>query len=189
MMDNTIIYLIGHFGVGKLTIAGQICALTDARLFDNHLINNVVFSLIRADGKTPLPDRTWELIQIIRDQAVAAIEELAPPDYSYVLTNFLADDEMDRAVYLQMESLARRRGSTFVPVVLTASDAAHAARIPSADRQARLKHTDAPSAERKRREAPLLRFEHPNRLDIDTTELSPRQSAEAIIKHAEQLQP
>lgn len=56
-MKNTIIYLIGHYGVGKLTIARQICAASDARLFDNHLVNNVVFSLIRADGKTPLNER------------------------------------------------------------------------------------------------------------------------------------
>ena len=54
-MNNSIIYLLGHYGVGKLTVAKAICAVTGARLFDNHLINNVVFSLIEADGKTTLP--------------------------------------------------------------------------------------------------------------------------------------
>ncbi|CDP53263.1 hypothetical protein [Devosia sp. DBB001] len=188
-MENKVIYLIGHYGVGKLTIAREICAQTDARLFDNHLINNVIFSLIRADGKTPLPERTWELIQVIRDQAVAAITELAPAEASYVLTNFLADDEIDRAVYLQMEDMARRRGSAFVPVALSATDEAHAQRIASPDREERLKHTDAASAERVRREVPMLRFAHPNRLDLETTNLSPREAAQAIIRHAEQAQP
>ena len=54
-MKNTIVYLIGHYGVGKLTIAKAICDATGARLFDNHLANNVIFSLVRADGSTPLP--------------------------------------------------------------------------------------------------------------------------------------
>lgn len=188
-MENKIIYLIGHYGVGKFTIAREICARTDARLFDNHLISNVIFSLIRADGKTPLPERTWELIQVIRDQAVAAVTELAPADTSYVLTNFLADDEVDRAIYLQMEAMARRRGSAFVPVALSATDEAHAQRIPSLDREERLKHTDVASAERMRREVPMLRFAHPNRLDLETTQLSPREAAQAIIRHAEQAQP
>ena len=31
-MNNTIVYLIGHYGVGKLTIGKAICAMTGARL-------------------------------------------------------------------------------------------------------------------------------------------------------------
>ncbi len=46
-MRNTIIYLIGHYAVGKLTIARAIAAAADARIFDNHLANNVIFSLSR----------------------------------------------------------------------------------------------------------------------------------------------
>ncbi|KKB12069.1 hypothetical protein VE25_09240 [Devosia geojensis] len=187
-MNGTIIYLIGHYGVGKLTIARQICAMTDARLFDNHLANNVIFSLIRADGKTPLPGRVWDFIGAIRDQAVAAIEELTPPEISFVLTNALIEgDPVDLATYEQIVGLADRRGSVFVPVLLTASDEAHAMRIPSPEREERLKHTDAASAERKRRHTRLLAVDHPNRLDLDTTDLLPQQAARIIIDHAERL--
>jgi len=44
-MDNTIIYLLGHEGVGKYTIAKEIVTMTSARLVDNHAINNLIFSL------------------------------------------------------------------------------------------------------------------------------------------------
>src|SRR5687767_11810027 len=99
-MQNTIIYLIGHYGVGKLTVANAICAATGARLFDNQLANNVIFSLIRADGRTPLPDRVWDMIDVIRSQALLAVEELTPPDASFVLTNCLLEsDPGDRAAY------------------------------------------------------------------------------------------
>jgi len=41
-MDNTIIYLLGHEGVGKYTIAKEIVTMTGARLVDNHE-NETVF--------------------------------------------------------------------------------------------------------------------------------------------------
>ena len=187
-MNNAIVYLIGHYGVGKLTIARQICAASDARLFDNHLANNVIFSLIRADGKTPLPEAVWDMIGIIRDQAFKAIEELTASDTSFVLTNCLLESYPgDRATYAQVEAVAARRGNVFVPVLLTASDAAHAARVGSADRAERLKHTDVESAADKRRAEALLRIDHPNRLDLDTTDLPPAEAARLIIAHAERL--
>ncbi|WP_417310810.1 hypothetical protein [Devosia sp.] len=187
-MNNTIIYLIGHYGVGKLTVAKAICAASDARLFDNHLANNVVFSLIRADGKTPLPERVWDMIGVIRSQALAAIEELTPPSASFVLTNCLIEgNPRDHAAYGRIADLAARRQSTFIPVLLRASDAAHAARIPSADRVERIKHTDVASAAEKRHTSELLRIIHPNRLDLDTTDLPPAEAARIIIEHAEHL--
>ena len=187
-MNNTIIYLIGHYGVGKLTIARAICAAADARLFDNHLANNVIFSLIRADGKTPLPERVWGMIEVIRGQALLAMEELAPAEASFVLTNCLIEgDPGDRAAYERVLATAARRGSTFVPVLLMATDAAHADRIAAPERAARLKHTDAVSAERKRRSTELLHIDHPNRIDLDTTDLPPNEAARLIIAHAERL--
>lgn len=187
-MKNTIIYLIGHYGVGKLTIAREICTKTDARLFDNHLANNVIFSLIRADGRTPLPEGVWDMIDVIRGQALLAMEKLAPPEFSFVLTNCLFEnDPPDRVTYEQVKGVAERRGSVFVPVLLTASDAAHAARIGTPERAARLKHTDVASAQDKRRITDLLAIVHPNRLDIDTTDLPPAEAARLIIEHAERL--
>lgn len=187
-MKNTIIYLIGHYGVGKLTIARQICAFTDARLFDNHLANNVIFSLVRADGKTPLPDAVWDMIAVIRAEAFKAMEHLTPPETSFVLTNCLIeDDPLDRPMFEQVEALAARRGNVFVPVLLRASDAAYAARIGAPDRHERLKHTDVPSALQKRQTTELLRVGHPNRLDLDTTDLPPDAAARQIIAHAESL--
>jgi hypothetical protein len=187
-MNNAIIYLIGHYGVGKLTIGKAICAATQARLFDNHLANNVIFSLIRADGKTPLPEGVWELIDVIRGQAFKAIEDMTPSDTSFVLTNCLLEsDPGDRAAYEQVEAVAIRRGNIFVPVLLRASDAAHASRVNSAERAERLKHTDVESAAQKRRTEELLRIDHPNRLDLDTTDLPPSEAARLIIAHAERL--
>ncbi|MET3926496.1 chloramphenicol phosphotransferase [Devosia sp. 2618] len=188
-MNNTIIYLIGHYGVGKLTIAKQLCATSGARLFDNHLVNNVIFSLIREDGSAPIPDRAWDLIMTVRDQAITAIAEIARPDASFVLTNALMeDDPLDHKVYAQIADMAARRNGVFVPVILSASDAAHAERIPSEDREQRLKMTDVTGAAHVRQTRPLLAIDHPNLLQLDTTHLPPDQAARTIIEHAERLQ-
>lgn len=186
-MKNTIIYLIGHYGVGKLTIARQLCAQTGARLFDNHLVNNVIFSLVREDGRTPIPEGAWELIMTVRRQALAAMAGLTPPERSFVLTNALMqDDPQDHECYADVVAAADQRGSVFVPVVLSASDAAHAERIPSAEREVGMKMTDAEAALAVRRR-PLLGIDHPNRLDLDTTYVPPDQAARLIIDHAERL--
>jgi hypothetical protein len=163
-MINTIVYLLGHYGVGKLTVARAICAQTGARLFDNHLVNNVVFSLIRVDGRTPLPDEVWDAIGEIREIAFRSIEKLAPPEYSYVLTNALTDDPVDRQWFERAVELARRRRAKFLPVQLHCEEAEHARRIDTPERAAKLKHTDIASGLARRQTVRLLPVDHPNRI-------------------------
>lgn len=186
-MNNTIIYLLGHYGVGKLTIAKAICAASGARLLDNHLVNNVVFSLIRADGKTPLPEAIWDSIAGIREIAFDAIEKLAPPEFSFVLTNALQDDPVDRQWFDRVVLLAARRNSRFLPVQLHCEEAEHARRIDTPERAANLKHTDVASGLRRRYTVALLPIDHPNLISIDTTRLPPDQAAAQIIAAAERL--
>lgn len=188
-MQATVIYLLGHFGVGKLTVAKAICEMTGARLFDNHLVNNVIFSLIRVDGKTPLPDKVWDFTFNIRTEALTAIASIAPPDFSYVLTNALNDDALDRRAYQQVIDVAAQRSSVFVPVVLTCAEAENMQRVAAPDRAQNMKHTDPVSALHRRKTSKLLPIDHPNRLDIDTTDLPPEQTAAQIIAHAERLRP
>jgi len=187
-MNNSIIYLIGHYGVGKLTIARQICGRTDARLFDNHLVNNVIFSLIREDGASPIPPLAWDLIMTIRRQALTAMTDIAPAEASFILTNALMEgDPLDRQTYDEVLAMAQKRSAVFVPVILTASDAAHAERMASPEREERLKMTDAEGAARVRATRPLLRIDHANRLDLDTSTMPPDHAAQLIIEHAERL--
>jgi hypothetical protein len=186
-MNNAIIYLLGHYGVGKLTVAKALCAATGARLLDNHLINNVVFGLISADGKTPLPRGIWEATERIRDVAFDVIERFAPPEFSYVLTNALQEDPMDRRWFERAELLAIRRGARFAPIVLSCEEGENMRRVGRPDRQANMKHTDVGSALERRRTIPLLSVAHPNRLDLDTTTEPPERTAAAIIAHMQRL--
>lgn len=186
-LDNAIIYLIGHPGVGKLTVARALCALSGAMLVDNHLINNVIFSVVRADGATPLPPDTWKLTERVREAAFEAIETLAPPQQNYVLTNVLDDHPVDRAWYDRIVLLAERRGALFVPVIVTCDEAENARRVPSPERAANMKLTDAAAALERRRAVAPLPVVHANRLDIDTTQQPAERAAEAILYHVRSL--
>ena len=186
-MDNTLVYLIGHQGVGKLTVARSLCKLTGASLVDNHLIANVVFGVIGADGKTPLPPRTWDLVERVREVAFAAMEELAPARLSYVLTNNLDDTPGDQRWFDRVVLAAERRSALFVPVVLTCDEDENMRRIPSPERAANMKHTDVESARAKRRAVRTLPIDHPNLITVETTSLLPEQSAATILAHVRGL--
>jgi hypothetical protein len=183
-VNNSIIYLIGHYGVGKYTIGKEITAATGAKLFDNHLANNVVFSLVGVEGAKTIPERIWNLIGVIREQAFLAIEEFTAPDASFVLTNCLIEgNPRDRAYFDRALALSQKRGSVFVPVILAASDEVHAIRVPSPDRAERFKMTDVAAANKKRMEYRLLDIDHPNRIDLDTSSIPSREAAQIIIDH------
>jgi hypothetical protein len=162
---------------------------TGTRLFDNHLVNNVIFSLIRADGKTPLPASVWDFTGDIREVAFRAIEALAPSDFSYVLTNALTDDPVDRQWFDRAVELASRRGASFLPVLLDCEEAEHGRRLPTPERAANLKHTDVASGLARRHTVKLLPITHPNAMRLDITALSPDAAAQQIVDVAVRLAP
>ena len=118
-MASAIVYLIGYPAAGKFTIAKAISEHASYRyvVVDNHHINNVVFEVIETDGVRALPPRVWSLIDGVRDAVFAAIEELSPPDWSYVFTNVLIAGS-DEPFLDRLADLADRRGDVFIPVRL-----------------------------------------------------------------------
>lgn len=186
-MKNTILYLIGFAGTGKYTIAKEIAALTGAVLVDNHLINNPVFSVIGADGKTPLPAGIWQKTEGIRHIVLDTIAELGKPESSFIFTNQLyAGNPVDRRWYEDVEKLATKRNALFVPVILRCELEELCRRVTSPERALRLKEIVAEKTRKKIRKYTLLRIEHPNYLELDVTNLSPLQAAQTIIAHVEQ---
>lgn len=182
-MRNTIVYLIGYPGVGKFTIAKALCQLTGARLVDNHLANNPIFSIIGADGDTPIPEAAWDRVKALRDILFDTILHVAPLNLSYVLTNVLLNDDGDTALFEQVRSLAGQRASLFVPVVLRCEKREHLKRVAAPGRAEHHKDARPASVEKLMAEHPLLPIVHPHLLDLDTTSLSPQDAASRILDH------
>jgi predicted kinase len=74
---NVLVYLIGFAGVGKLTTARKLAELIDARVVDNHWINNPIFGLIDRNRGERLPPSIWEQTRKVRHAVLETLATLA----------------------------------------------------------------------------------------------------------------
>jgi hypothetical protein len=181
-MPHYIIYLIGKPGVGKYTTAQEI-AKSGYVICDNQLINNPIFTLVGYDGFGNVSDDAWNAIKKIRDSVFDFIE--CEPHNNYVLTNVLNDDEGDRALFIQVEGMTKKRGSIFVPIKLTVSKEEHLKRIQEPSRRVRYKSIDPQDVYDSQE---LLFITHKNLLQLDTTQMSAVDTAKCILDHCAAIQ-
>lgn len=178
---TTIIYLFGHTGTGKYTISQELMK-QDFIICDNQLINNPIFSLLNYDGYRKIPEFAWNAIGRIR---TAVLDFMAMEHkHNYVLTNCLYENEGDRDCYLQVEAMALKRDSIFIPVKLLISEEENLRRIMEPSRRARWKSID-PQDVYQRKE--LLHVGHPHLLTLDVSALSAAQVVIEILEHVFKL--
>lgn len=184
-LKNTIIYLIGIPAVGKFTTAAAIARQTGAKLVDNHLINNPIFSVPHVDGtdRFPFPKEGWKYMGRIRRAVLAFIRDMGHPDDSYIFTNVMGWDEI--RPFRQIERLAKKRKALFVPVWLKCSAAELRKRKNTPQRRRMMKEIELKNIPFWTREFRELDTEHPNRLVIDNTNLKAAQTATLILDHVE----
>jgi hypothetical protein len=185
-MKTSIIHLIGHQGVGKLTIARAICERTGAILVDNHTIANPIFSVVSHDREADgVPESIKQKVRVVRSAVFRAIVEDAPASLSYVLTDVLFESASGAEAYRQAADLAQARNATYVPVRLRCDDDdEYARRVTDPERSPQLKQTNL-AISLDRRQRPLLAIDHPNLLNLDVGPLMPAEAASLIISHTE----
>jgi hypothetical protein len=181
-VNGAFIYLIGFAGCGKLTIAQAIQARCDCILVDNHLINNVIFSLIDPDGKTKLPDKVWEQVRRVRSAVLNTIRDLAKPGRIFIFTNELLEaEDLHRQIFLEIAELTRHRGALFLPVRLTIAPVELTRRVVSPGRAERFKEIDAQAALTKAQEREVFRPHGFDFLELDVTTITAEEAAERIL--------
>ncbi len=185
---TSVIYLLGSPGVGKRTIAHALHRRSGAVVLDNQIINFPVMAAFDWDGRRQLPSEIWQYTSMIREAVLATLEQLAPLDRSYVLTNSLEQDAKSRALFARVGDIAAARGATFVPVFLTCDRDEQLRRVVAADRVANRKLSGTALATSFIEGTAFLRPEIDSLLDVDTTRISPDESADAILIHASSLQ-
>jgi DUF438 domain-containing protein len=176
---SNIIYLIGYSGTGKYTIAKEL-AKFGYIICDNQLINNPIFSLLNYDGFTDIPDYAWNAIGKIRNIILDFIQ--TETNKSYILTNVLINDKDDRALFEQVCKMSEKSKSPFFPIKLLITQEENIKRITQLSRRERWKSIDPTDAHHKK---DLIEIVHPNLLELDVTNLSPKKAAKIILKHIE----
>jgi tRNA uridine 5-carbamoylmethylation protein Kti12 len=143
-----IVLILGYPGTGKFTVAKELVSAlstegTPVRLIDNHVAANILFDLIaEADGQSVLPLAVLDNVREINLIIARTIDELSPLDWSFVLTHHFRDNERNDSYVGQLQTIARRRGATFLPVILTCEHGVLVQRVTRAERRSRNKLVD-----------------------------------------------
>ena len=185
-LDNTLVVLIGFAGTGKYTVGRLLAERTGAKLVDNHLINNPVFTVVGADGVTPLPAPVWEKVAAIRRLVYEAVREIAPPGLSFIFTLEMREkDPAAHRAFRDLEELALARRALLVPVRLVCDVEELCRRVVHPARAARLKDISPDNARRKFAEHTVLDPQHENTRTVDVTARTPEESAAAVLREIE----
>lgn len=140
-MRPAIILVLGYPGTGKFTVAKRLVSALSTgeapiKLIDNHVAANILFDLIaEADGRSVLPPAVLDNVREINLVIARTIDELSPPDWSFVLTHHLRDNDRNHSYIVRLRTIAERRGSLFLPVVLTCEREVLAQRVSQPERR------------------------------------------------------
>jgi hypothetical protein len=185
---NVIVHLMGHPGVGKKTIAKELCKTFNFRLLDGHMINNLVFPLVRVDGATTLPKEIWGVCHEIRMIVLNTLVTMGNRDFSFVFTNYMVDgDDGDISMLNDMIAICDKIGATYVPVRLLCDPDEHKKRIVTPQRDTDMKATD-PALVDEIAHQQTLKTGYKNEFTLDVTPLMPEQAASIILRHIDTLQ-
>jgi len=179
--ETSIVYMLGYPGMGKRTVGGHLASLIDAVLVDNQLINRPLLELFRWDGKESIPMEIWDRVIPIREAVLGTIEDLAPKTNSYVFTDAIPAGPASFEHYDKVRVLAQRRGSLFLAVMLTCDIDVQVSRIDNPDRIALRKGSDPEGYRWHRLNTQLFEPPASDVIHIDTTDIPPRDNAEAIL--------
>lgn len=183
-----VVHLLGYPGTGKRTVGAALVALVPRDehrfvLVDNHLSSQSILAALDLDPTQTVDPRVWGHVQRMREHLYAAIEELGPPGWSYVFTNYVTADQPSTSLP-RIQALAAARSSTYVPVVLHCTDEAeHRRRVVAPDRAAHHKWLDPDGVRADVATRPLVRPDSPHLLDLDVTSLAPAETARQVLTH------
>lgn len=180
--ETCIVFMLGYPAMGKRTVGGHLATLLDGVLVDNQLIYRPLVALFRWDGKSYMPPEIWNRTVPIREAVLGTIEDLAPKTNSYVFTNCMPDNAAAQQEFEQIRSLAERRGSLFLTVMLTCDIDVQVSRIDNDDRIALMKGSDPEGYRWHRLNTTLFQPPEDVTFHIDTTHIDPQTNAETIYE-------
>ncbi len=175
-----IIVLNGYPGVGKLTIGQELVSKFSGRLLDVHSVYNIAFAL--TEFKSPEFIETVEKIETIAHDMIRKL----PAEVPVVLTTVLTGgSEWGNAEWSRIVRLGGERPPLAV-VHLHCDLDENIRRIKAGGRAAKRKPRDPEMARRNHAQRKVLAgIDEPNLLQLDVTQLSPRDAATIIAKWAQ----
>jgi hypothetical protein len=181
-VENTVLYLIGHSGSGKRTIALEIGKLIPAAVVDNHYMLNPIFALLERDAEGNYPPGTWDRTREIRAAVHRTIRELSPKRKNFVFTNNLWERCAEsREHFEEVLTTAETRRAFFFPVrvLVTAEELSRRVASPGRDALRKLTNVARVVAEHKNHEVyrPACDF-----FELDASSIAAPEAARIIVQ-------
>jgi gluconate kinase len=172
---SLILHINGWSGSGKLTIGRIVAGRLGARLLDNHTLLNPAEALFERED--PLHG---SLRRELRDIVFMYASQLSP-SVSVVLTDALADNSRDKALFDDCRALARARSARLVAVVLDCDLDENVQRLTN-ERRADHRKLISPAVLRDlRSKYRLLRPGDVELIELDVTRLTAEAAASGIM--------
>jgi hypothetical protein len=185
--ENVIILLTGIDGVGKRTIGEALCSLDRTfRLVLSDFWLNPVLQLMSDDPNVinTLDAKGWRAINEIRDVIFDTIAHVCPQGSNFIITEKLVEGNIwHKKFYERVELMANEKQALLVAVRLICELPVLLTRVVSEDRKKYHKPRDANVVRERVLLQETFKSKNKNELTLDTTDLSPKESAEKILHH------
>ncbi|MBA2525773.1 MAG: AAA family ATPase [Pyrinomonadaceae bacterium] len=173
-----LLFLHGLPGVGKLTVARELAALTGFKLFHNHLTVDLVTSVFEF-GSEPF-------VELREEIWIEVFSEAAEADLTGLIFTFAYDSTVRDSFVVNAQRVVESRGGEVLFVELTCSREELARRLTNPSRQEFGKLT---SLALFRELSNASAFKDPgipsHRFVLDITTLTPNEAARLILKELE----
>jgi len=178
------IYINGYPGVGKLTVANELCKLLPkSKVFDNHLLIDPAAAIYERSAPEYQPLR-----QILRREALRSIAaSTSTRDITWIFTDQQSSSPLGTSSARDYQNAATTRGSLFISIILNCEIEENLRRTKAEGRggSANTKLSDVAIVRSIREREDIFHFGDANELELDATSLSPTQAAHAIFQHVE----
>jgi len=191
-LANIIIFITGISGIGKRTIGDAICKLDPS--FKNVTPDDWMTPILRllGDDDSTLYSLTaegWSAVNQVRDAIFDTIAHICPREANFIINNDLREDnEWHKKFYARIEQMTKEKQATLIPIRLICDLPVLLERIVSEDRKNYIfKPRDAQEIKERALSTETFQSGSKYELTLDTTNLSPQQSAEKILEHLHKI--
>ncbi|KPM46453.1 hypothetical protein AK830_g200 [Neonectria ditissima] len=176
------IYINGYPGVGKLTVANELCKLLpNAKVVSNHLLIDPVAAVFERTAREYQPLRRALRRELLTSLAAAE----STRDVTWIFTDQQSSNELGSSTAKEYQIAAALRGSPFISVILSCELDENLRRAVGEGRGngSNTKLTDLAILRTIRQGEDIFHFRAETEMELDLTDLSPSEAGRKIYEH------